>query len=167
VNQVLTDYYEAKLWCQNKNPKAQLVSINDAGENHFVWRMCHNEPDPISFPGNDTRATCWIGMYEKQGTGDVSTPQEEQEWEWLDGTALSWSKGYRNWAMKPGLGNGDGDGNRYFEPNNERTRRTRRGQDVRHAIINQLEGGMSGKWYDKPAQFRAHALCEMPPPDKA
>jgi hypothetical protein len=160
VNQDTTDYYGAKLWCDERD--AKLISINAAEENHFLWRICHTEQAPLTYPRNGTRATCWIGIYEKQGSGDVDTPQVDQVWEWLDGTSVAENM-YSNWALKPGLGNGDGDGNSYFEPNNEKTRRTPLGQDVRHAIINQLEGGMSGKWYDKPAQFRAHAACEMDP----
>lgn len=120
------------------------------------------EQDPISYPYKSTRATCWLGMREKFGTGDVFTSQQEQQWEWINGAQLDISS-YKNWAKRPGLGDGDGDGNRYFEPNNERTRRTPLGYDVRHAIMNQAEGGMSGKWYDKPAAFRAHAVCEFAP----
>lgn len=154
------DFYTAKRWCEAE--KASLASINDAAENNFMWRICHTEPDPITYPRNDTRTACWLGMREIPNTGDVTTAQADQKWEWLDGTTMEINK-YQNWAARPGMGDGDGDGNRYFEPNNERTRRTPLGQDVRHAIMNQKEGGMSGKWYDKPAQFRAHAACEMSP----
>lgn len=157
VNMKQSDYYHAKLWCEEH--KAKLISVNNAAENRFMWRICHNDPDPLNFPKNSTRATCWLGMKEKPGTGDVSTPQELQQWIWEDGSTTKGNL-YSNWASRPGMGDGSGDGNKYFEPNNEKTRRTPAGDDVRHAIINQLEGGMSGKWYDKPAAFRAHAVCE-------
>merc|ERR1711879_335628 len=118
--------------------------------------------DPLTYPRNSTRTSCWLGFREKPGTGGVATPQEAQKWEWLDGSTPE-RNSYKHWAQKPGMGDGSGDGNKYFEPNNERTRRTPAGVDVRHAIINQLEGGMTGWWYDKPAQFRAPAACEMTP----
>lgn len=139
-----------------------MVSITSADENKFVWKICHTVADPLTDPMNATRATCWLGMHEKPLTGNVFTPQEQQQWQWIDGPALG-ADAYKNWALKPGLGDGDGDGNRFFEPNNERTRRTPAGYDVRHAIMNQAEGNMSGKWYDKPAAFRAHAVCEFVP----
>lgn len=154
------DYHNAKLWCEAQN--ATLVSINSAAENKFVWKICHVETCPLTYGRNQTRTTCWLGMREKPGTGNVKTPQEDQQWEWADGTTPTSNK-FANWALRPGMGNGGGDGNRYFEPNNERTRRTPMGQDVRHAIMNQAEGGMVGMWYDKPAQFRAHAVCETTP----
>lgn len=152
-----TDFYNAKRWC--KSQKAEMVSINSEDENKFVWQICHTEPRPFQNGNTKSRAPCWLGMREKPGTGSAETVQEDQMWEWLDGTNTTGNK-YANWGLRPGMGNGDGDGNRYFEPNNEKTRRTPFGQDVRHAIMNQKEGGMSGYWYDKPAAFRAHSVCE-------
>lgn len=158
VNMDDTDYYNARRWCKDQN--STLVSINDAEENNFVWKICYKDKLPIAYGRNESKATCWLGMSEKGG--DVNTPQDLQKWEWLDGTTVKGNK-FDKWALRPGMGNGDGDGNRYYEPNNERTARTPGGDDVRHAIMNQQEGGMMGKWYDKPAQFRAHAVCEMTP----
>lgn len=158
VRQDTNDYYNARMWCEGQN--ASLVSINDADENHFIWRICRTETLPITYDSNKSKATCWLGIAEKGG--DATTPQELQKWTWLDGSEIlgKGGQGYNNWALRPGMGNGDGDGNRYFEPNNEKTARTPLGDDVRHAVINQLEGGMMGYWYDKTSQFRAHAICE-------
>jgi len=160
VNMDDSDFYNAKRWCELQN--STMISINNKEENHFLWRICHTEADPITYPRNSTRATCWLGMREKPGTGDKTTIQDLQQWEWLDGSTVKGNK-FKNWGSRPGMGSGNGGGNDYFEPNNEKTRRTPLGMDVRHAIINQQEGGMSGKWYDKPAQFRAHAVCEFAP----
>lgn len=164
INQVTQDYYKARDWCAKKN--ATLVSINNADENEFIWKICHSEPDPLTYPKTLTRSTCWLGMREKTGTGMRDTPQDRQKWEWLDGSTPDWgpkSNKYRNWALRPGMGDGQGDGNKYYEPNNEKSKMSPAGTDVRHAIMNQQEGGMSGRWYDKPAQFRAQAACEQVP----
>jgi len=150
-----SDYFQGKQWCASQN--STLISVNSAEENHFLWRICRTETQPITYPSNTSKATCWLGIREKGG--NKKTPQEMQKWEWLDGSTPE-GNDYKNWALRPGMGNGDGDGNRYFEPNNEKTRRSPVGMDVKHAIINQLEGDMMGFWYDKPAQFRAHAACE-------
>jgi hypothetical protein len=157
VNPAATDYYDARSWCATH--KGKLVTIKSTRENIFVWRICHTEQDPIMYPSNSTRTSCWLGMREKPRTGNKLTPQDEQQWEWLDGSSAK--DGYQNWALRPGMGDGDGDGNKYFEPNNERTKRSPLGYDVRHAVMNQPEGMMNGMWYDKPAAFRAHAVCEM------
>lgn len=157
VNQKTDDYYGARRWCEDQN--ATLVSIRSAEENQFLWRICHAETDPITYARSDTRTSCWLGMREKPNTGNKSSPQEAQLWEFLDGSTPR-GNNYSNWASRPGMGDGQGDGNRFSEPNNERTRYSPIGMDVRHAIMNQIEGGMNGKWYDKPAQFRAHAACE-------
>lgn len=118
-------------------------------------------PTPSPTQKKSTRSSCWIGLHEKPGTGTVSTPQKDQKWLWLDGTTPLENK-YTNWATWPGLGNGKGDGNQFFEPNNQKTAKSK-GFNVRHAIMNQPEGKFSGKWYDKPSEFMAHALCEMDP----
>lgn len=155
VNQKEQDYYEAKRWCEEQD--ATLVVSNSEEKNTFLWRICHTEPDPITYPKSETRTTCWLGMHELGGK--ASTPQANQTWEFLDGSTPL-SNNFSNWALRPGIGDGKGDGNRFSEPNNERTKYAPAGIDVKHAIMNQAEGEMSGKWYDKPAAFRAHALCE-------
>lgn len=160
VNMQRLDYYESRRWCKNQG--AQLVSINDANEDKFIYRICHNEPNPITYPKSTTRTTCWLGLFEKPGTGTVSTPQLQQIWNWIDGSSLQ-TNNYTNWAVWPGLGDGEMDGNRYSEPNNQRTGKSV-GFNVRHAVMNQAEGGFKGYWYDKPASTRAHAVCEKIPP---
>jgi len=164
VNQKTTDFYGAQQWCKDEGQKAKrnasLVVIHEKQENEFVWRICHAEADPITYPRNSTRRSCWLGMWEKAATGDETTPQEQQIWEWADGSSVKGNK-YENWGLRPGMGDLKDDGNKYYEPNNERSKRTPAGMDVRHAIMNQKEGGMLGYWYDKPAAFQAHAACEM------
>jgi len=98
------------------------------------------------------------------GTGTVNTPAEQQKWLWLDGTSPDMNK-YEHWAKWPGLGNQDGQGNRFYEPNNQRTIKSK-GMNVRHAIFNQPEGGYKGFWYDKPSETMAHAVCEVDPKEK-
>jgi len=117
INQDTQDYYGARDWCAKRN--ATLVSINNADENEFIWKICHSEPDPLTYPRALTRSTCWLGMREKTGTGMRDTPQDRQKWEWLDGSTPDWgpkSNKYRNWALRPGMGDGKGDGNKYYEP---------------------------------------------------
>jgi len=152
-------YYDSRTHCQKQGGK--LISINSKEENDLAHDLCHNQPDPITYPKKVTRTSCWIGLYEKPGTGTVDTPQDKQIWLWLDGTTPK-SNGYTHWATWPGLGNGKGDGNNYFEPNNQRTKASK-GFNVRHAILNQPEGKFAGKWYDKPSETFAHPLCEVDP----
>jgi len=130
-----------------------------------MYRLCHSSADPITWPVENTRATCWIGLHEKAGTGTVATPQKDQIWLWLDETTPE-SNGYVNWATWPGMGDGKGDGNHFFEPNNQRTSDSN-GENVRHAVINLPEGGYSGLWYDQPSQTLSHALCEKWPMSNA
>lgn len=131
-----------------------MVSINDAQENNFVHRICHNDPDPITYP-KATHANCWIGLHEKRGTGTVSTPKERQKWMWGDGSQV---KDYSNWAKVSTKG-------RFMEPNNQKTKKSL-GFDVRHATMNQ-DDEKKGFWYDCPAQTRANAVCEKDPGKKA
>lgn len=156
VNMVKQNYYDARQHCVNEG--GLLVSINNEKENQFAWKLCHSEPDPITYPKLASRSTCWIGLYEQPGTGTVETPQAEQKWLWLDGTSPE-INGYKNWAQWPGLGDGNGDGNKFGEPNNQRTAASG-GFNVRHALMNKPEGGYQGKWYDEPAEPEAHAMCE-------
>merc|ERR1711976_972159 len=95
------------LWCEKQD--ATLISVNDKDENDFMWRICHTEPDPITFPRNKTRTTCWLGLVERRGTGNKDPPQDSQIWDWLDGSRPETNK-WANWANKPGMGDGDGTG---------------------------------------------------------
>lgn len=49
-----------------------------------------------------------------------------------------------------------------MEPNNGRTpfENDQKNADERHAVMNRLHGDRDGKWYDQPAEFKAHAICE-------
>jgi len=152
-------YYASRNLCQSHG--GRLISINSALENAMAQRICHTAADPITYPKDSTRTSCWIGLYEKPGTGTVQTPQNEQIWLWLDGTTVT-SNGYTNWAEWPGLGNHDGQGNHYYEPNNQKTIASA-GFNVRHAVFNKAEGGFKGFWYDNPSETLVHALCEVDP----
>lgn len=146
------DFYISERWCQALD--AELVSINDPKENDFVHRICHNDPDPITYPKETTHTECWIGLHEKAGTGSVRTPQLQQKWRWSDGSVVD---AYANWAkVSP-----DPD---LIEPNNQKTKQSM-GMDVRHAMMNQ-DDDKRGFWFDGPAQTRANAVCEKDPMKK-
>jgi len=133
------------------------VSINSERENHFIWRLCGTGTDnPILHPLLLKRDSCWIGLTEKYG--NENTIQARQKWVWPDGTSTeSFSKWHKN-------SQGGYTHSEYDEPYNGRegpdhTEAT----DERHAIMNDRAGGFSGKWYDRPASFRALPVCEMAP----
>lgn len=155
-------YFKAKSWCNDQS--AQLVSVNSAKENDFVWRICGTgTDDPIMKPVNLKRTTCWLGLTEKDGTGNLDTRSGDQEWVWADGTTPpSWQ--YANWQQYDGKNWQEYYGSERNEPNNGRSPG---GQDQpfdeRYAVMNQAIGGYAGRWYDKPAAYEAHAVCELDP----
>jgi len=147
-----SSYFQAKSWCTQQN--AQLVTISSADKNDFIWRICGDgTDDPISNPMDLTRQSCWLGLSEKAGSGNEFTPAAEQMWVWPDGsTPSAWQ--YENWKKYEGGHN---------EPNNGKSPVDKVPFDERYVVMNQIIGGMSGKWYDKPANYEAHAVCELDP----
>jgi hypothetical protein len=157
-----SNYTDAKKWCRAQN--SDLVSINTKQENEFVWKICGvGTADPINDPNHVRWTPCWIGLTEKNGTGNVTTPQDEQKWVWADGTSLNfdgWKK-YCFFCSKE-----DEKGN---EPNNGRVpfHRPYHNDEVvdeRYAVMNRLHDDRDGRWYDQPASYKnARAVCEYDP----
>jgi len=145
------DYGTAQAWCQAHG--ADLVSINSERENHFVWRLCGTgTKNPLLYPQLVERKSCWLGITEETGTGDKDTELLKQKWVWSDGTSPST---YSNWRRSS-------DGFSYDEPNNGRVGPTKSSPfDERTAVMNDHSGSFTGKWYDKPASFKALPVCEM------
>jgi len=165
VNTDKADFNTSRHWCQQQG--ADLVSINDADENDFVWRICgtmmDGKDDPIENPMNMIRDVCWLGLVEQPWTGDRHTPGPLQKWIWLDGTESTY-RNWKDWVMEP-LDTKN-------EPNNQPPEPSKPGSeprphDERHAVFNQDAGGMSGRWFDVPPVYNsALAVCEKAAVDR-
>jgi len=147
------DYGTARELCRAHG--ADLVSINSEEENDFVWKICGTGADnPIVHPRAMKLGSCWLGIEEKPLTGNKDTLPRDQEWQWVDGSTPS---GYSNWRQR------EREGIQHHEPNNGR-RKEQVGEvsDERHAAMNQPRtNDFGGKWYDKPASFKALPVCEV------
>jgi len=145
VHSTKYDYSTARAWCQAHG--AELVSINSERENKFVLRICGTgTQSPLLQPQLFKRDSCWLGLTEARGSGSKDTAQAKQKWDWADGRTTA---SYSRWRSSP-------DGSEYDEPNN--------GKVVPHipAVVDERHATYySGKWYDRPASFKALPACQM------
>jgi len=133
----MTEHPKAKTWCEAQG--AKLVSIYTMEENAFVRGICG-------------AVSCWLGVTEKEGTGDKTTPPSKQQWIWDDGNDVTYSN-WKKWPMP------------FTEPNNFGDKGTSpMVVDERLAYMNSGENGANfeGYWYDALAGHQAKALCKMP-----
>jgi len=132
-----------------------LVTISDAVENDFLWRICGTGTlNPILEPTKLSRQPCWLGLVEKPKTGNKDTPRKAQQWLWVDGTAMKYNN-WKEWVK-------DKPNDKNNEPNNGAFGKANV-QDERFAVFNQQSGGMAGRWYDMPPTYTgALAVCKRP-----
>jgi len=133
----MSEHPRSKTWCEAQG--AKLVSIYTAEENAFVRSVCGN-------------VSCWLGLSEKEGTGDKATPHSRQQWVWDDGMDVTYSN-WKQWTMP------------FAEPNNwGENGSSPMVQDERLAYMNSGDYGANfeGYWYDSLPRYQAKALCKIP-----